>query len=110
MNRESLSTLSLYLASILRGSGVSWAVGPGAGLEQCWLGCCGRANGSQWPEPVSALPAGREPKLIIHAVGRAVPTSKSWDVKAGKDFGGYFKAFFSFCSGGSRPREGECPV
>lgn len=34
--------------------------------------------------------------MIITAIGRAVPTSKSWDGKAEKDYGDYLRSFFSF--------------
>lgn len=60
------------------------------------MGVAGEADGSRSPEPVSALPAGREPEITIHAVGRAVPTSQSSDVKTRKDFGDYLDLFFFF--------------
>lgn len=58
------------------------------------LGVAGKADGSQSPEPVSALPAGREPEITVHAIGRAVPTSQSSDMKTRKDFGDYLDLFF----------------
>lgn len=45
------------------------------------LDVAGGADGFQWPEPLSALPEGWEPEITIHVAGRAVPTSKSWDMK-----------------------------
>ena len=83
-----------------------WQCGQKLGLDWIFgirLDFILRADGSQESELVSALPAGREAGDIIHAIGRAVPTGKSWDRKARKDIGDYLRSFISPCSQGSRP-------